>query len=241
MNIKALIRMVWDALLLAEHPYGEMREQPNPVLRGLVIVILIGLAVPLLGLVGTAGEWATTPNMGAVRDAVFEGLQEMPWYQELQHEPQFRQEFQRWYDVGWRIFPRLFDAPDLASAASMIIILPLRLTFTWLLYGLVAYLIARLLGGQGGLGQTLGCTALAVAPQVLNMATLLPYVVVGGVVGTWTLVCRYVALKTCHQLSWGRTLATTLLPYIVFAVIISLFGCLAGTVLGFIFGGGASR
>jgi hypothetical protein len=240
-SIKTMFRLVWEALLLAERPYGEIREQPNPVLRGLVIVVLIGLAVPLLSLVGTTLEWATTPNMGAVQDVVLEGLQEMSWYQDLQHEPQFRQQFQRWYDVGWRVFPWLFGAPNPAGAALMIIILPLRLTFTWLLYGLVAYLIARLLGGQGGLGQTLGCTALAIAPQALNVVAFLPYVVVGGVVGTWMLICRYVALKTCHRLSWERTLATTLLPYGVFALIISLFGCLAGVVMGVILGGGASR
>jgi hypothetical protein len=193
-----MVRLVWEALLLTEHSYGEMREQPNAALRGLVIVVLIGLIVPLLGLVGTALEWATTPDMGAVQDIVLEGLQEMPWYRQLQHEPQFRKEFQRWYDLGWRFSPWLFGAPNLASATSMIIILPLRLT------------------------------------------TFLPYVIVGGVVGTWTLVCRYVALKACHRLSWGRTLATTLLPYIVFALVASLFGCLAGMVLGLIFGGGAS-
>jgi hypothetical protein len=240
-SIKTMVRLVWEAFLLAEHPYGEMREQPNAALRGLVIVVLIGLIVPLVGLVGTALEWATMPNMGTVQDIVFEGLQEMPWYQQLQHEPQFRQQFQRWYDIGWRVFPWLFGAPNLASAAANVIILPLRLTVTWLLYGVAAYLVARLLGGQGGLGQTLGCTALAVAPQALNIATFLPYVVVGGVVGTWTLVCRYVALKACYRLSWERTLATTLLPYIVFALVASLFGCLAGMVFGIIVGGGASR
>jgi hypothetical protein len=240
-NIKPMIRLVWEALFLAESPYGEMREHPNSTLRGLVIVVLIGLTVSLLGLVGTALEWATTPDMRAVQGIVLEELQEMPWYQQLEHDPQFRQEFQRWYDVGWRFSPWLFGAPNLASASSMVIILPLRLVFLWLLYGLAAYLIARLLGGQCGLGQTLGCTALAVAPQALNIASFVPYVVVGGVVGTWTLVCRYVALKACHRLSWRRTLATTLLPYVVFALVASLFGCLAGMVLGLIFGGGASR
>jgi len=82
----------------------------------------------------------------------------------------------------------LFGAPNPASAAVRIVTLPLWLVLIWLLYGVVAHLCARLLGGQGGLGQTLGRTALAVAPQLLNLATFLPYLVVGGVVGTWTLL-----------------------------------------------------
>jgi hypothetical protein len=105
----------------------------------------------------------------------------------------------------------------------------------------VAYLFARLLGGQGGLGQTLGCTALAVAPQVLNLATFFPYLVVGGVVGTWTLLCRYVALKTCHRLTWNRALGATLLPYVALAVVVASFACLGGVVFGLISGGGTSQ
>jgi hypothetical protein len=236
----SMIRLVWEALFLSEEPYTEIRESPNPTLRGLGLVVLVAVAVALAGLVGTALEWATTPDMDDIQQVVLEGLQQMPWYEELQHEPEFVEEFQRWYELGWRIFPQVF-APNIARAASNIILLPLGLTLTWALYGLVAHLFARLLGGQGGLDQMLGCTALAVAPQLLNLATFLPYVVVGGVVGTWTILCRYVALKTCHRLTWGRALAATLLPYVALAVVVSSFACLGAVAAALILGGGTSQ
>jgi hypothetical protein len=232
--VKDLIRNVVEAFFLNESPYVEMREGPNPVLRGLLIIILVAVVVALFGLVGTVVEWATTPNMNDIQITVLEGLEKMPWYQELQHNAEFRAQFSRWYDLSWRISPYLFDAPNISIAALRVILLPLRLTLAWVLYSLVSYLCARLLGGQGGLAQTMGCTALAVAPQLLNMATFFPYLVVGGAVGTWTLLCRYIALKTCHRLTWGRALTATLLPYAAYALVISIFACLGSMVFGYL-------
>lgn len=232
--MRDLIRNVVEAFFLNESPYVEMREGANPVLRGLGIILLVTVVVALFGLVGTAVEWATTPSINDVQATVLEGLEKMPWYQELRHTPEFRTQFSRWYNLAWRIFPYLFDAPNIGIAASRVILLPLRLTFAWVLYSLASYLCARLLGGQGGLAQTMGCTALAIAPQLLNVATFFPYLIVGGAVGTWTLLCRYIALKTCHRLTWGRALTATLLPYAAYALVIAIFGCLGSMVFGYL-------
>ena len=237
--MKALMQLAWEAFFLSEEPYAEVRDGANPALRGLIFVALIALAVALVGLVGTTVEWATTPNLSDIEGAVLEGIERMPWYRELESDPDFVRVFRQQYELGWRTFPRLFGASDPASAALRIILLPVGLVFTWFLYAVVAHLFARLMDGQGNLGQTLGCTALALTPHLLNLATFLPYVVVGGVVGTWTLLCRYLSLKTCHRLTWGRALAVTLLPYVALAVVVASFSCLMGTVTALIFGGGS--
>ena len=239
--MKETIRLTWEALFLSEAPYTEMREVSNPVPRGLMLVVTIAVAVALAGLVGTTMEWATTPNMADIQRIVLQGIQQMPWYQELESDPEFRETFRQQYELWWRIFPQMFGMPSIGQAAMGIILVPLRLSLGWLLYGLIAYLFARLLGGQGSLGQTLGCTALAVAPQLLNLAAFLPYVVVGGVVGTWMLLCRYVALKTCHRLTEGRALAATLLPHVAFLVLFSFVACLGGAMATLLFTGGTSR
>jgi hypothetical protein len=235
--MKKWIRLVWEALFLSEASYAEMHEKANPALYGLALVALIALAVALVGLVGTTLEWATTPNMADIQSAVLEGIQKMDWYQDLQGDDEFDAAFPQWYEMGWGVFPQLFGAPDLVAAGLRIIFLPLGLSLVWLLYGVVAHLFARMLGGQGDLGQTLGCTALAVAPQLLNLGALFPYVVVGGVVGTWTLLCRYTALKTCHRLNWSRALTATLLPYVAFGLLVLLFVCMGGAVFSLIVGG----
>ncbi len=234
-----LVRPIVEAFFLGETPYAEMRQEPRSALRGLTIIALVGVVVAVVGLIGTTLEWATTPKMSAVQATVLEGIQDMDWYRELRSDPEFRRQFEQWYEQGWQIFPRLFGAPDLGTAALRIITLPLGLVVVWALYGLVAHLVARMLGGEGDLGQTLGCTALAVAPQILNIATFFPYLLVGGVVGTWTLLCRYVALKACHRMTWERTLAATLLPYVAFSLVMATFGCLAAAVIGMFVAGGA--
>jgi hypothetical protein len=238
--MKTLIRLVWEALFLSEAPYAEIRDGSQPVLRGLGIVVLVAVAVALVGVVGTTLEWATTPKMEDIQQIVLDGLKQMDWYQEMQGEPEFAQQFQEQWELGWSIFPSLFG-PNVGSAALNIVLLPLSLLFRWLLYGVVVYLFARLLRGEGSLGQTLGCTALAVAPQMLNLVMVLPYIVVGGVVGAWTLLCRYLAVKTCHKLSWGRALAAALLPTVVWILLVSLLACLGSAVAGLIVGGGASQ
>ena len=58
--------------------------------------------------------------------------------------------------------------------------------------------------------------------QLLNLLTLVQYLEVGGVVGTWVLLCRYTALKTSHRLTWWRTLIATLLPYALLWLLIAL-------------------
>lgn len=239
--MKERVRLVWEALFLSEAPYAEMRDGSNPVLRGVAIIALVAVAVALVGLVGTTLTWATTPSVQDVQRIVLDGIKRMEWYRELEADPQFRKMLQMQYEWGWKIFPSLFGAPNIGSAALNIVLLPLQLLFVWLLYGVVVYLFARLLRGQGDLGQTLGCTALAVAPQMLNLVTVLPYVIVGGVVGVWTLLCRYVAVKTCHKLSWGRALAATLLPHVAWMLLVSLVLCLIGAIVALLFGGGTSR
>jgi hypothetical protein len=240
--MKDLIRLAWNALFLHPAPYAQMIDRQRPFVGGLVLVVGIAVAVALAGLVGTTLEWATTPKMSAIKDVVLEGLEDMPWFEEFERqEPDFPDAFRQQYDWGWRIFPRLFGAPDIPTAALRILWLPLILLSGWLLYGVVAHLFARMLGGEAGLGQTLSATALAMSPHLLQLLTLLPYLVVGGVVGTWVILCRYVAIKASHRLTPGRALAATLLPYALLALFVASFACLGGFLMAFlssvIFGG----
>jgi hypothetical protein len=65
---------------------------------------------------------------------------------------------------------------------------------------------------------------------------------VGGVVGTWVLICRYVALKQAHRLTWGRAFWATVLPILVLGLVgLILAGvgvAIASTLASQIFGGG---
>lgn len=233
------LKLGWNALLLKQEAYEEMRGAINPALKGLILVVVVGLVIALLNLVGTTIEWASTPNMSDIKDTVYHYLVQMPWYEEvLSEEPDFPQVFREWYNFGWQIFPRMFGAPDLGVAAFGIIGTPLGLVVRWFVYGLLAYLAARLLGGSGNFGQTLGVLALAVTPQMLRALTLLPFLEMEGLVRVWGVLCAYLGLKTAHKLSWGRAAWATVLPYILALAVMILIGCLGSAILGALVRGG---
>ena len=219
-------------LFLRPDAYEEMRENRNPFVEGLFIIVVVGVIIALAAIIGSTLEWASTPDLGAIRETVYDGLTSMPWFQQLEQDigRQFTDQFQMQWDWQWRIMNYVIPTP--VSSLAGIVTTPLRLIIGWLIYGLLAHLFARLLGGEANLGQTLGTTALAVAPQVLNLAGLLPFVAVGAVVGTWTLICRYVALKQAHRLSWGRAFWATVLPRLVIWLLFLILGGIVAAFIG---------
>lgn len=215
-GISDSLRLGWDALLLKEEAYEKMRVSDSPVTKGLILIIVVGVVIALLGVLGTILEWATTPNLAEIRDVVWTYMTQMPWWQDAaRYDPNFAEQFQRFYDMGWSVFPSVFGGAQLGGALANIILIPLGLIVRWLLYGIVAYIFARWLGGTADLGQTLGVLALAVAPQALTALGILPYLTLGSLVSIWAILCAFVGLKTVHKLTWSQAMWATLLPFIV--------------------------
>jgi hypothetical protein len=238
-GIVGTLRLGWNALLLQEDAYEEMRSTQAPVVKGLILIIVVGVVIGLLGVVGTALAWASMPDLSTIKAIIYRYLPQMlPWKELTQQVPDFSRMFKEWYDLGWQIFPWLFGAPNVGEAALGIITIPLGLVVRWLLYSLVAYLFARWFGGTADFSETLGVLALAVAPQALHVLNLLPFVEVGSVVSVWGLLCAYVGLKTAHKLSWGRAVWATLLPFILVLVILVLAGCLGSAIFAVLVRGG---
>jgi len=107
-----------------------------------------------------------------------------------------------------------------------------------LIYGVLAYLFARWLGGTGNLSETLGVLALAVAPQALTVLTLIPFVQLGSVIAVWAVLCAYVGLKTAHKLPWTRAAWATVLPFLLFIAASFLAGCLGSAIFAALVKGG---
>lgn len=230
------LRLGWRALLLKEEAYQEMKTSSNPVVKGLWLIIAVGVVIALVGLVGTVLEWASTPDLQEIKDTVHAYLLDMPWWDEM--PPQALEQFEQWYELGWRVFPSLFGAPNIGGAALGIITTPVGLVIRWLIYGLLAYLFARWLGGTANLSETLGVLALAVAPQAVNLLRLFPFVQAGNLVAVWGILCAYVGLKTAHRLSWERAVWATILPFLLVMVVATLTGCLVSALIAVAVKGG---
>ena len=238
-GIVGSLRLGWNALLFKEDAYEEMRAAASPVVKGLILIIVVGIIIALFGLVGTALEIASTPDPGEIRVIVERNLAQMPFWDEIEREdPGALRRFQQIFDTVWQIVETM--TPSIGGAALGIIGVPLALVIRWLIYGLLAYVFARWLGGTGSLSETLGVLALAVAPQVLNVLTLLPFVQMGNVVSVWGVLCAYFGLKVAHKLSWGRTVWATLLPFLLAYALLFLLACLGTAIFGAVIRGGLS-
>lgn len=237
-SITATILQAIDALLLRDKAYRSIGESPTPFTRGLVFVVSVGLIVALVSVIGAILVQATSPNLGAIQDAVWEGMQAMPWVEQIPSDQrgEVMQAVRRSYDIGWQI-ARMF-VPSIRNALVNVILNPIAMVVGWLVYGLLAFLSARALGGRGRLDQTYGATALAAAPRLLGVVNVLPYVETAGL-GVWALICNYLAIKNTHDLSPWRSFWATVIPFILlflFVIGLAILGISIVTVLS---GGGS--
>jgi hypothetical protein len=220
------LRLGWNALLLKGEAYEEMRVDPNPVVKGLILIVVVGVAIALLGLVGDVLEWASTPNLNEIKDTILFYMPRMPWWEEASRDPNFTRFFDQMWDWNWN-FATWFS-PSPGGAAINIVLTPLALVIRWLIYGLLAYVFARWLGGTGDLSATLGVLALGI----------FPFVELGSLVSIWGILCAYVGLKTAHKLYWYRALWATLLPFILVIVVGILAGCFGTAIFAALVRGG---
>lgn len=235
-GIVGTLRRGWDALFLKEDAYEEMGASDNPVVQGLILIVIVGVAIALFGFIGDVLEWATTPNLAELKDTMFYYFSQMPWWKMAAQDPGFLQGFEDMWNTNWSIATMFSPSPG--GAAINIIVIPLALIVRWLIYGLLAYLFAHWLGGTANLSKTLGVLALAVAPQVLNLLNIFPYVQVGNLVSLWGILCAYVGLKTVHKLRWNRAMYATLLPYVLVIAVAILAGCFGSAIFAALVKGG---
>jgi len=227
--------LLWNALFLDSQAYATMRDNESPVKKGLIILIILGLALAVAGIIGTTLEWASSPSLAAIQDTIYEKYLQAPWWQFIEREPQALEMFNQIWDQIWQVMGFLIPTP--ASSLAGIVFKPLGLIISWLIFGLLVHLFARMLGGTAKLGQTLGATSLAAAPQLIALLTVIPFFVVAGIT-TWTLLCRYMAVRVTHEMSWARTMWSVLLPPIIMGILLFILAGIMGASFGALVAGG---
>jgi hypothetical protein len=225
------LALLFRALILDSEAFDELRDDDDPLIEGLFLLVLIGVAAAALALIGQVLAWGSVPRIDAIRNVVINGLQQQPWWPALGSNPQALAVFQQIWDFGWRVFPALFGAPDPARAALNLLVWPIWLVLSWLVYGLLAHGFASLMGGRGSLRGALGAVSLAFTPFLFHGLGIVPFLVFGGVLNTWQLLLRYKAVRSAHGLPWGRSVVATLLPYLVYVVVWFLLGTLLAFVV----------
>jgi len=235
MNLQEVLRLLGRGLFLEPGAYDEAADSDNPFVEGLFLVILLGVVIAVAGIIGQAIGWAMTPNLGEIKQIIYDGLLQSPLLGLMQESANALAEFKQNYDLGWQIAE--FFSPNLTNILIGIFLRPLGLLAAWLWFALIAHGVAKILGGNGSLQETLGATALALTPALLNVFGILPTITVAAV-GVWTLLARYVAVRRVHEnLTWGRSLVAVLSPMILSWLLLIVLGALFAVLMSTAIGG----
>lgn len=227
--------LLWRGLFLDTAAYDEAGDDDRPFVEGFFLVVLVGVILGLAAMLGSLLDWAVTPDLDQIKTIILDGLRAMPWFDAIRNNPQALDIFEQQYNFGWQ-FSDWF-APSASTALGTLIFTPIGLLIGWLWFGLIAHLVARLLGGKAAARQTLGAAALATAPGLLAVLGFIPGLAIAGV-GILTLLARYVAIRRVHlDLTWGRALTATLAPTIVLWLLFGALGLILIPIAVAAFGG----
>ena len=229
------LHLLWRGLFLEPTAYDEAGDDDRPFVEGFFLVVLVGVVLGLAALLGSLLDWATTPNLAQIKEIILQALRAMPWFDAIRNNPEALRIFEQQYNFGWQISD--FFTPKASTALGGLFLAPIGLLIRWLWFGVVAHLVARILGGQAMARQTLGAAALATAPGLLAVFGFVPGLTVAGI-GTLTLLARYIAVRRVHHnLTWGRALTATLAPPVILWLLFAALGLLLIPFIGAAIGG----
>lgn len=212
------------ALTLNQRLLQGMREAPDVVRRGLLIVLLVGV---LVGSVNGARVF-----LAVLDPARATGAQRAELARQIEQSvalatPAEGQAAMRAVlelpltilDAGTRLGELPTGAPRpvgaVISTLSLIVTTPVGYLGSLLLAVIFAHIGARQMGGKGTIQQMLGLGALSVAPHALDALSFVPVLgpTLGLIAWGWGLVILVAATGVAHRLDSGRaTLAVLLYP-----------------------------
>jgi hypothetical protein len=221
-SVLSLFRLGLDGLLLNPLAYRDQRDSPDGLRRGFALVAIVGLLVGIAALIGDLGEYVSQPSAAAVTKTIYDGLRAMPWFSQLSNlDSQFPTQFDRIFAQVMQII-QVVSGGGLIGSLIGVIATPLLLLVSWLLFGTIAHLMARTLGGRAAFSQTLACTALAASVNILGIVQVVPFAQVAGTT-LLGLVASYVAIREAHGLPpWRAFWATMLGPALLGLILIAL-------------------
>jgi hypothetical protein len=214
-SLSTIFRLGLSGLLLDARAFRAQREAPDGLVRGFILVALVGILVGAAAWIGSVGEFLTTPDRALVTTTLYKGLTGLPIFKELvAASPEVGTAFEQ----GFANPQTGFFAPSPLTGAVGLLTTPLFAVIGWLLIGAIVHIAARAFGGTATFGQTLACTALASGANLLALVQVIPYAQVGA---TWILglLATYVAVREAHALPPARTFWAVALGPLLLAVI----------------------
>ena len=217
-GIPGTLRLARQALLLQETVYEPLLDAPRPFRRGLGIISVILLTVALAYAVGVVINLLTMPRVDLVQQDIYNAVTGSAWYEgQVALRPNFAGFFDFMYGLTWQILQIVGVYPSwLGAVFAFFSVVVLVGILNWLGYGVLAYMVARWLGGDLSKSRFLAVLSISYAPTLLLIANIIPGLTVpASLIGLWTLITNYQAIRVAFKLSWVRSALITVLPYVL--------------------------
>lgn len=223
-SLARFVRLSTAGLLLDANTFRAQRDNPYALREGFLVVIVVGVIVGIASLIGSILSRMATPDPTAVIEVLQRYFERIPLFSGLQESnPDFS--FEPIFNLLTEVFSNL-QWSGLVGA----IVTPLVYVLGWLIYGTVAHLAARSLGGDGTFAQTLGCTALASGANLLAAVQFIPFATAAGTTLLGLIGC-YLGLRTAHNLPAWRAFWATLIGPILLILVLLVVSCGALAIL----------
>lgn len=223
------------ALLLRKNMLKEMRESPDVVRQGLLVVLLVGLLVGGVdGVRSALFVLDPQPELMRVQFSVERSLDQQALVSETQRQRQIITAIKDNVSPAFAILYRVNELPAtlprplraVLHGLGLFVSRPLTLLQGALIASILTHIAARWFGGQGTLQQMIGLGALSAAPHALDALVFVP--ILGStflfVSWGWGFVVLVVATAIAHRLEMGRALlAATFFPLI--GIFLASLGC----------------
>jgi Na+-transporting methylmalonyl-CoA/oxaloacetate decarboxylase gamma subunit len=225
-----MIELFNAALLANQNVLRGLRESPNVVLRGMTVLLFVGVLVGAVRGLNQAYATASPERIvETVRRQVDETVQQLVVNPNSEQSQPIIQLINQNEEAFYTLLTDLLTLPTPLPG-------PVRLVFQWLgsvvstpvayLAGLLPAVIftqmaARQLGGQGSIQQMLGLGALSTAPHALDALTFIPAIgsTLGFIAWGWGLVILVVGTMVAHKLDSGRATMAVLLYPLIFGLL----------------------
>jgi hypothetical protein len=212
---------IGQSLMLEPEPFVALVDDDNPWIEGLFLTAVAGVLVGIAKLIGGWLLTASLPASASVLEVLMQGLTGSGILGQMA-DPVAAQ-------AGLRqVINLLFVQSGYGSGALgllVLILVPISYIGQWLYFGLVGHGIARLMGGTGTLGQSFGAMSLMVAPRILLLLTVIPFVSVGStLLLVWSTLIVFRALEVSHELGWQQAAIATVILLVGFVLLLMLIG-----------------
>jgi len=232
-------RLLVGGLLLDDDVFVEMRDDPDGLARGLRFLVTLGLVVGLVGAAATfASRYGKSPadEMASVEAQLREGFERAQSFtiQDPDAQEAFDQVLQSisaGFDMAEGIADTVVETTPAPTALVQLLeslgdglSRPFSWIASWLLWGVIVLLFARMLGGTATIQQMLATTSLVAAPHLLDALGFVP--IGGGMLELlallWGLAVFIKGTAVANRISGGTAIVAFLAPIVIVALTVMM-------------------